>query len=60
MAQEYIISYPVITGITLSANPVKTGVKYTITVTAIEETRVLEPVWPYSNDVYSGEWPTTT
>jgi hypothetical protein len=59
MADEYIISFPVIKSVTLSSNPVSVGKTYTVSIVVEEQTRVLTPRWPYSGTVYSGLWPYT-
>ncbi len=45
-----------ITSVTLTPNPVAAGKTVNITVKVVEELRILEPTYPYSGEVYAGEW----
>lgn len=55
MTDTYTITIPEITSVTLSPPTVDMLGKYTVTVTAWEKTVTLDPVWPYSGQIYSGQ-----
>lgn len=51
------ITLPSIQSVALTPNPVATEQTVTVSVVVTEIIKILEPVYPYSGDVFSGEWP---
>lgn len=50
------ITLPRITDARLTPLTVNTGQQYLVSVTVEEITVILEPVYPYSGQIYSGQW----
>lgn len=55
MADQYSIMIPEITDASFSVNPADMNSKTSLSVTVIEKTIILEPVFSYSGEIYSGE-----
>lgn len=55
MADQYVVSLPVIKSASFSVNPVATGGSTVLTVKVEEETKTLYPEARYSGEFNSGE-----
>lgn len=55
MADQYVVTLPVVKSASFSVNPVATSGKTVLTVTVDEETKTLYPEARYSGEFNSGE-----
>ncbi|MBU5627701.1 hypothetical protein KQI82_12355 [Oscillibacter sp. MSJ-2] len=52
---SYTIQIPEITSADIVANPVSINISVKLSVSVIEKTITLEPMWYYSGELYGGE-----
>lgn len=53
---DFEIQVPEITSASISPNPVNVGNEFVLSVKITEKTNILEPVYFYVNEIYSGEY----
>lgn len=53
---DFEIQVPEIKSVSISPNPVNVAGKFVLSVKVTEKTKVIEPVYFYVNEIYSGEY----
>ena len=53
---NFEIQVPEIKSVSILPNPVNVAGKFVLSVKVTEKTKVLEPVYFYANEIYSGEY----